>query len=159
MNIYDRLTEDHGKQRGLVGGLTDTTGDSKERRRLYQLLKEELEAHASAEEQAFYGPLMEYERGQPRARHSVAEHKTLADILSELDETDMSSGAWLTKAKHLQHKLIHHLDEEEDEVFVLAKKIIPEDDALTLGEKFDELKRDKLKNIERLEALEAAAED
>ena len=58
MNIYERLKDDHCKQRGLCGGLAKTSGDTEERRRLFTALKTEVEAHAAAEEQTLYAELI-----------------------------------------------------------------------------------------------------
>jgi len=82
MDIYEQLIDDHGKQKGLLAGLVSTEGDSSERRRLFDLLKVELEAHAAAEEQVFYAELMAEPDGQEKARHSVAEHQTASNFMN-----------------------------------------------------------------------------
>lgn len=147
MNIYQRLTEDHGKQRGMAAGLAKTEGDSSERKRLFDEFYRELEAHAAAEEQTFYAELIATPDGQEKARHSVAEHKTAADLLKELTQTDMSSGAWLQKFKKLKHEVEHHVDEEEKEVFPLAMKLIPDERAEELAREFDARKQKELEEL------------
>jgi hemerythrin-like domain-containing protein len=87
-------------------------------------LKQEIGAHAAAEEQTFYATLIAAPEGQPKARHSVHEHKTAADLLDELAELDFGSGGWLRKFRKLKEELEHHMDEEEREVFKRARKII-----------------------------------
>ena len=144
MDIYQRLKDDHGKQRGLAAGLMETSGDSDERRRLFAAFKDEVEAHAAAEEQTFYAALIACTDGQDQARHSIAEHKDAADLIEEIEGTDMSHGGWLLKFEKLKEELEHHLKEEEDDVFPLARKLISEREARELGERFDELKAEKL---------------
>lgn len=136
MDIYEQLIDDHGKQKGLLAGLVNTEGDSSERRRLFDLLKVELEAHAAAEEQVFYAELMAEPDGQEKARHSVAEHQTASNLLSELEKTDMSSSAWLPMFKKLQHEIEHHVDEEERDVFPLARRIFKANRASEMAEDF-----------------------
>ncbi len=143
MTIYARLIEDHGKQRGMAAGLADTEGDSSERQRLFQAFKNELEAHAAAEEQTFYAELIASPDGQEKARHSVAEHKTAADLLEKLEDTDMSSSSWLQTFKKLREAVVHHLDEEENEVFPIARKIISDSRAKELGKEFDSRKKNE----------------
>ena len=63
---------------------------------------------------------------QEKSRHSVAEHHELDEIIEKLEQTDYSSSAWLVEAKNLHHRLIHHLDEEEQQVFQLARKVLTE---------------------------------
>lgn len=149
MNIYQRLIEDHGKQRGMAAGLADTEGASNERQRLFNAFYEELEAHAAAEEQTFYAELIATADGQEKARHSVAEHKTAADLLKELTQTDMSSGAWLQKFKKLKEEVEHHLDEEENEVFPLAMTLISDERAEELAQEFDERKQAELEEFSK----------
>ena len=44
--IFEALRESHERQRVLYGALTDTSGDTPERRDLFDQLKKELAAHA-----------------------------------------------------------------------------------------------------------------
>ena len=141
MDIFKRIEEDHGKHRGLLGGVSETTGDSSERRRLFEELKTEVEAHAAAEEQTFYAELISHADGQEKARHSISEHKTASDLIEELSQTDMSSGGWLLKFKSLREDLEHHMAEEEKEVFAKAKKLISDKRANELTEEFDRRKK------------------
>ena len=137
MNIYDRLTQDHQRQRDMVTALEDTSGDTDERQRLFDAFCEEVHAHADAEEQTFYAELIASPEGQEKARHSIAEHKEANDLIKELEEIDMSSGAWLVKFRQLGHDLVHHVDEEENEVFPQARSIIAENRAIELASEFE----------------------
>lgn len=140
MDIYSQLKDDHGKQRGLSGGLAETSGDSDERRRLFEELKKEIEAHAAAEEETFYAELISIHEGQEKARHSISEHEEAATLLEELTELDFSSSGWLNKFNKLREELEHHLEEEEEEVFKLAKSLIDDKRAGELGEEFSRRK-------------------
>ena len=62
---------------------------------------------------------------------------------------DMSSGGWLAKFKTLKHDLEHHVDEEEDEVFGLAKSLIDADEAKALGDRFAKLKAEHMGSHEK----------
>ena len=141
MDIFQRLIEDHEKQRGLLGGLSETSGDTEERRRLFAALKQELEAHANAEEQVFYAALLAEPDGQEKARHSIVEHEEMNDLIAALEGIDMASGAWLTKFKDLRERVEHHVDEEEEEIFVRARKLLSEKEATDLTADFDKRKK------------------
>lgn len=140
MDIYARLKKDHDKQRDLLDRIAQTEGDSQKRRDLWEDIKVELEAHASAEEQVFYAELMSHADGSDKARHSVAEHKEASDLIEELDDMDMSSPGWLKKLKHLKERIEHHVDEEEKEVFPVSKDLINADKAKALAKDFDKRK-------------------
>lgn len=134
--IYQTLKSDHDKHRALLAKLAETEGDSEERRKLWKTFYYDVGGHAAAEEESFYSPLMEDSDGQSEGRHSVAEHKELDDIIQELDEMDMSSPGWLTRFKTLRHDYEHHIEEEEEDIFPVAKKVIGEDKSGAMAEKF-----------------------
>ncbi len=130
-SIFQALRDDHDLQRRLIAALLETEGDSDDRRDLFEQLKAELTAHADYEERHFYVPLMQQDLTQDKARHSVAEHKELDDLVEKLESYDRSAPQWLITCRELEHQLLHHLEEEEHEVFQLAGK------ALSEGEKTD----------------------
>lgn len=126
MNIFEELRADHQKQRTLVDILTKTHGDSEGRQEIFEKLKNELQNHEDAEERYFYAPLIKSELTQDKARHSIAEHHEMDELIEELENTDMSSPHWIAVAKKLGEKVHHHLNEEEQEVFQLAGKALTE---------------------------------
>jgi len=138
MNIFEALRNDHDKQRKLVDALIQTKGDTKKRHSLTDELKTELEEHAKFEERYFYNPLICEDLTQEKARHSVAEHHEIDELIEQLEDTEMSSSAWLVEAKKLHHLVHHHLDEEEHEVFQLAGKALSEGQKERLGDKYND---------------------
>lgn len=136
MKIFDELKEDHKTQRSLANMILRTEGETDERKSLFKQLKEALEHHANAEERHFYNPMMEHDQSQEKARHSVAEHHDIDEMIEKLEETDMSSSAWLTYFRQLRELVFHHLDEEENEVFQVAGKVLSENQKQELGLKY-----------------------
>lgn len=122
--IFEALRADHEIQRRLIDDLVDTVGNSGVRQDAYARLRVELASHAAAEERYFYVPLMESDATQDQARHSVAEHQELDDLVERLDGYDMSGPQWIQTARELRERLTHHLDEEEHEVFQIAGKVL-----------------------------------
>ncbi len=99
MNIFEALRESHERQRTYAKALIETSGDTPERVEAYKQLKAELQAHETAEERHFYIPLMQFDNGVDLSRHAIAEHHEMDEMMEELDETEMSSPAWLATAK------------------------------------------------------------
>lgn len=155
-SIYDTLKQDHDRHRKMLSAIEDTTGNSEKRRKLWHEFYYEVGAHAAAEEEAFYSPLMETEKGQPKGRHSVAEHKELDDMIQELEEMDMSSPGWLARFKTLSHRYEHHIDEEEEEIFETARKVLGSDADGEIGQHFLERKEKERQLVDKKaeEALE-----
>ncbi|KGS11278.1 MULTISPECIES: hemerythrin domain-containing protein [Pseudomonas syringae group] len=133
MNIFEALRESHDRQRGYADALIQTSGDSAEREKAYKQLKEELQAHETAEERHFYIPLMAHDNGVDLSRHAISEHHEMDEMMEELDETEMSSPAWLATAKKLSEKVHHHLKEEEQKFFQMAGKLLDEKQKQTLA--------------------------
>ncbi len=133
MTIFEELRADHDKQREMIDQVLATSGASEERDRLFLNLKKQLEDHALAEERYFYVPLMTFDATQEKARHSVAEHHELDELIEALSDAEQDSSAWLAHAKNLAHKLLHHLEEEEKEVFPNAGKILGDGEKSSLG--------------------------
>lgn len=138
MTIFDALRADHETQRTLIDILVDTTGDSEGRNEIFDKLQRELEAHAGAEERHFYVPLMEVDLTQESARHSVAEHKELDDFVEKLRDYDMSGPQWIQTARELRERLLHHLEEEEVEVFPVAGKALTDAQKQELADSYRE---------------------
>lgn len=136
MNIFEALRKDHEIQRDLLDQLVETSGDTKKRDYLFKELKVELEVHAEGEERHFYIPLIDSDKTQTKARHSIAEHHEIDELIEQLEKTDYDSSAWLKIAKKLQEKVIHHLDEEEHEVFQMAGKVLSEKEKDTLADDY-----------------------
>ncbi|MEJ5978069.1 hemerythrin domain-containing protein [Novosphingobium sp. PS1R-30] len=120
--IFADLKKDHDRQRKLLEDLGETQGASDDRKTLFETLRQELQAHAAAEEESLYATMLGLPDLREDARHSVSEHKEVDDMLGELVEMDMSSSGWLVKFKEMRHRYLHHIDEEEEEMFPSAAK-------------------------------------
>ncbi|NHF61014.1 hemerythrin domain-containing protein [Flavobacteriaceae bacterium TP-CH-4] len=136
MDIFEALRKDHDKQRDLLSKLVSTSGDSKSRRKIFEDLKKELELHADAEERYFYVPLIDSDKTQEKARHSIAEHHEIDEFIEKLQDTEMDSSSWLKIAKNLKERVEHHLEEEEHEVFQMAGKVLSDEQKGTLAEDY-----------------------
>lgn len=147
-SIYDAITADHERHRTLLDKIAETEGDSSERRDAWGEFYRDIKSHSAAEEEEFYSELMKETWGQDAARHSVHEHAEMDEILEELNDMDMSSPGWLTRFKTLKHDYEHHMEEEEEEVFTRAKKVIGEEENTAYGQRFLDRKQKELGLIE-----------
>ena len=138
MNIFGAIRKDHDKQRDLLKKLVNTSGDTKVRKQTFKLLKHELEVHANAEERHFYKPLISNDMMQEKARHGIAEHHEIDELIEKLENTDYDSSAWLKYAKDLKHKVEHHLEDEEHKFFQLAGKVFSETDKKNFAKDYND---------------------
>ena len=142
MKIYEAIKRDHDIQRDLCDKIVKTSGDSQERNELWQKLKKELQVHAVAEERFFYKPLISTDKMQEDARHGMAEHHEMDELIEELDDTDMSSPRWLATVEKLKEKVEHHLKDEEKEFFDKARDVYEEEKAENLANQYEAAMRE-----------------
>jgi hypothetical protein len=126
MNIFEALRISHETQRALATQILGTKGDSPDRNRLFRDLKHELAAHAAAEERCFYSPLIAFDETMAQARHGMAEHHEMDELVDELNKMEFSSSGWIAHFQKLHDKVYHHLEDEEHAIFQLAGKVLTE---------------------------------
>ena len=139
--IFERLKEDHDRQRDLLDRIEQTEGASDERKELFEEFTLDAKSHAAAEEQALYSTMLRKPETTGETRHSVAEHHEIEEALNDLAATDMSSPGWLTKFKQLKHDYLHHIEEEEDEHFKDFEKLLTKEDEEHMKSVFDRRKK------------------
>tara|TARA_R110002167_G_scaffold77980_2_gene216168 strand:+ start:180 stop:611 length:432 start_codon:yes stop_codon:yes gene_type:complete len=137
MEIFQAIRKDHEKQRLLMKILVETSGETENRKEYFSELKDQLSQHAVAEERCFYSPLMESDKTIDDSRHGIAEHHEIEELVEKLEETDMSSSAWLHHMKSLQKLVLHHLAEEESEFFKHADKVLDNKQKVELADDYE----------------------
>ncbi len=140
-DIFARLKEDHEDHRAILDKLADTSGDTEKRRELFEKFTLDVKSHAAAEEQALYSTMLRKPESTDETRHSVAEHHELDELMNDLAATDMSSSAWLTKFKKLDHEYRHHINEEEEDHFPDFEKLLTDEDRQHMRSVFDRRKK------------------
>lgn len=143
-DIYERIKTDHDKHRKLLATIGDTEGASDTRQKAWHEFYYDVKSHAAAEEETFYSKLMADPDGQDDARHSVAEHKELDDMMEDLNGSDMSAPQWLETFKKLRHDYEHHIGEEEEDIFAKARKVFDDTQAQTFADAFAKRKKAEL---------------
>ena len=123
-SIFDRLKQDHDSHRQLFDKMDKASGDQLQK--LFDQFKVEVMAHAAAEEETLYATMLARPDLREDAQHSVSEHKEIEDFLTELYEMDFASTGWLTRFRTMKDRYLHHIDEEEEEMFPEAEKDLSE---------------------------------
>ncbi|MDP1534252.1 MAG: hemerythrin domain-containing protein [Rubrivivax sp.] len=131
------LGDSHDKQRLLCLRLTRTRAANPQgRSETLTALRIELAAHAAAEERYLYAPMLMDDRGLGSARHALAEHHDIDELVETLLALDAAGSAWGDAAKALAHKVRHHLKEEESKFFQISGKILSEAQKTSLAGKY-----------------------
>ena len=137
MNIFEALRLSHETQREISARLLSMPEDTPQRRAVFLELKRELMAHETAEERCFYVPLFEHDDTVDAARHGIAEHHEMDEMVEHLEELDSASADWMECAKKLCAKVEHHLSEEEHKFFQEAGKVLGEQQKVSLAKEYE----------------------
>ena len=91
----------------------------------------ELSVHSTIEEEMLYG-LLSAKVDNYAAAEARAEHQEAKDLIMALESMDPSSDEFVTTMTKLKTSVLHHVDEEEHDLFPKILETIP-DIASTLG--------------------------
>lgn len=134
-NAFHRLIKEHKKLKSDIKKLlklsTDKLKPTKEikhqRVELFSKISTLLKFHQETEEQIVYPSLDKKPKTHNLTREGAEEHYQIERILEELDElinTNYTEDDWTAKLQVFKEHLFHHLDEEEEDLFPDAKKVL-----------------------------------
>ncbi|HYH95257.1 hemerythrin domain-containing protein [Hyalangium sp.] len=133
MNALDLLKEQHEEVNTLFKKFEKLEEeDTAERRELFIMIADRLSAHATIEEQYFY-PSIKTDKTEDIIREAVEEHLAVKRILADLLEMEPTDENFSAKMKVIQENVEHHVEEEEEELFPMVRKVLNEDQLLALG--------------------------
>jgi hemerythrin superfamily protein len=133
MNAIELLKEQHEEVSKLFKKYEKLgEGADAERRELFIQIADRLSAHATIEELYFY-PSVKTDKTEDIVREAVEEHLGVKRIIADLLEMEPSDENFDAKMKVLMENVEHHVEEEEDELFKLVRKVLNEDQLLALG--------------------------
>lgn len=144
--IFTLLKKDHAEVKKLfkeIDGLA--SGQTRQRERLFKQLKSALEIHAKVEEALFYQPLKTLEKSHMQILEGIEEHNLVEKLLLELASGPVNSDEWCAKLTVLRENLLHHIEEEEGEIFPLAEKLLDAEALDEIGRQF-EIQKQKLES-------------
>jgi hemerythrin superfamily protein len=142
MDIFQILKKDHQTVKDLFKKLEGTSARaSKSREKLFTQLQEDLEAHSQGEEAVFYPALRENAEMVDMINEATEEHAEVESLLEELEELGSESEEWRSKLAELKKSVLHHVKEEEGDIFKKAKEILAKEEIQRLGKEFQEAKK------------------
>jgi hypothetical protein len=141
MTIYEALTADHVKVKGLLSELVALNKDDDKRRHvLLNQIRDELIPHARAEEAVFYNSLRMLDQAKEIAMHGFREHVEAETMLRSLQALDKVDTSWKEIAWKLKEAIEHHIQDEEGRLFTVAKQLFTQSEATAMAETFEAMK-------------------
>ncbi|HEY9748323.1 MAG TPA: hemerythrin domain-containing protein [Allocoleopsis sp.] len=133
------ITTDHREVEQLFAKLEKTSSTEQLYESFNQLYKE-INLHARAEELVFYPALREYEDTDEMIEEAEAEHEESAALLEEIKALSPESDEFQDKISELKAAFMHHVQEEESEVFETVRDCMDEQQLKQLGQEFQQAK-------------------
>lgn len=140
MDIYEALKKDHVEVKALLDELVSLKADDEYRFILIEEIRNHLIPHSRAEESVFYNTLRAVNADKKVVFHGFQEHLEAETLLRTLQVMDKLNVSWKATAEKLREAVNHHIEEEESEVFAQARAAFSQDEAISMGEAFEQLK-------------------
>jgi hemerythrin superfamily protein len=143
MDIFDVITTDHEKVKKILDQMQHTTPrGGKRREQLLHSLSESLLPHMYAEEQYFYQILLDETDEKELSFEAIEEHRAAKMVFADLQEAAPDDPRWAARCKVLKELIEHHIEEEESEVFEVAREVFEGERVASAAKRFKEMKKE-----------------
>ena len=128
MNAIDFLLKDHRYQEELLEELKNSsTKDIARREDLFEKFRADLIKHVNIEEEIFYPRIKKIQNLEPKVLEALEEHNIIMRLLQELDLKEADDKVWMAKISVLRELTLHHVKEEEEDLFPQVQELASEE--------------------------------
>jgi hemerythrin superfamily protein len=139
------LKKDHRMVSGLIMALENTPRLSGTvRKSLFNEIHHQVSVHAQAEDEVLYPAMRNLMARDEEGKISEAyrEHQIVKDLLHDMATIDPMTDAFDAKLHQLKNNIMHHVEEEEGELFPMMNARMSVDQRHQLGKRLRERKKD-----------------
>ena len=143
MDIVDCILADHDRQRRMFAALDEARDDPEAAAKIFERLKNFLEAHAACEEKFFYPTLLKKGEGavdsdsaEETTEDAIDDHNKIAEAADEVSKHKPGSDAWWEAVDKANYQNSEHLAEEERQGLTDFRRHVPLEERVKLGVKF-----------------------
>jgi len=144
MNALELLKQDHQEAFSMMDQLETSDQDAagmQSQMAVFNQLKQALTLHTKMEEQLLYPALQNNEETGDMISESYEEHQTVDEILSEMSGMAPSNDEFSGKLAELRENVEHHVEEEENEMFPKAERILGQHRLEEMGNQMQQMKQ------------------
>lgn len=143
MTIFEVLKQDHEKVRYLFDMIGKTgKKDIAALQKLFSQVEEELEVHMEGEERFLYTALEKHEEPREKVLESYEEHQVAKTLIGTFKSLAVDDERWSAKVSVLNEIVEHHIQEEERELFKMARKVLDRERIHEITLQFQQHKRE-----------------
>lgn len=136
--VFRTLAEQHGE---VIALMERVRSNADKRTDLWPTIRKELLSHERGEVREVFPVLREYDETRQLADHHDEEASEMEALIDQLDAADIQSDAWGETFRQLLDIVRHHANEEEDQIFPAAQRVIGEPRAKQLETTFLQAKK------------------
>jgi ElaB/YqjD/DUF883 family membrane-anchored ribosome-binding protein len=134
MNIITKIASDHQEIRQLIHNVNSVLNStSKKRESQFNKLKSLVLIHHDAELSTLLNELTKHDNSRNKAMHLVEEHGEHKQVIDQLEAINIETRDWVDHYKELRHDILHHIEEEEQELFNLSLETLDKSQLEKLG--------------------------
>ena len=133
----DLLKDQHREVEQLFSAF-DKASSPEDKEELFETIADKLAIHARIEEQYFY-PAVTAKKTEDMVLEAFVEHTSIKRLLADLLETDADDPKFEAQMKVLKEQVEHHVEEEEEQLFPAAKKVLSKDELVALAQEMTAL--------------------
>jgi hypothetical protein len=126
MNAIDMLESQHREVEELFEKIEKAKGAGA-KERLFVQIADKLAVHAAIEEHHFY-PAAKAKQTEDILLESAEEHLSIKRLLADLLDLDAGDETFDAKIKVLKEQVEHHVEEERQDLFPKARKLLSKDE-------------------------------
>ncbi len=142
-NIYDILKQEHRDVKKLFKQILD---ENRFQENVYSQIKTALSLHMAGEEKLLYPRLENNQESRQLTLESYEEHDVGKKIINDIDSST-SDDTKLAKVKVLSEAIDMHVDEEENDLFKKAKRVLSDEDEHEIAKQF---MAEKMQNLPKM---------
>jgi hemerythrin-like domain-containing protein len=141
--LFDLLRRDHERFRELFQRIEKSSSKQvAARQELFTQLEQDLLAHMEAEERFFYTALEQHDESRPKVLESFEEHQVARMLIGAFNSLAVDDERWPAKLRVLSATVRRHLEEEEQQLFDLAQRVLSREQFQGIVAKVQELRRE-----------------
>jgi hemerythrin-like domain-containing protein len=147
----EMLKEDHAKVKKAFKEFENMDrSDTETCRQVVQTVCDDLKVHTTLEEEIFYPAVREATEDEDIMNEASVEHETAKMLIDQLENMEPDDPNYYATFTVLGEYVMHHVKEEEGEMFPQAKK--SDIDLEALGRRMQERKSELLSQLEKADA-------
>lgn len=147
-DIFDTLIKEHREAADLLEKLEQTDSEDHEARQILLVeLTTALVSHNEAESRTLYESLARFNEMTDSVREHQQEHDEVNSMLATLVQMDTDDEQWPSKLKTIHENVERHVDDEENELFPQARKLLDEEEVNDLQDRFEQEKENAKSNM------------